>query len=177
LTTIIYKVTIQFIDDIPDDTNFKPVLISGSTSANYSNQKYLRLIDDHTAKGLYEIKYQAHCSPFEEALLVDNLLAVGHEEHFYLFNIVTNQNVLRLKMNGYFGHLYFDAELFYVADASGLHCIDKTGNIRWSNLGLAIDGVIVNEFTGDKIIGSGELDPPGGWEDFSIDKVTGIRTT
>jgi hypothetical protein len=169
LTTIIYKVTIQFIDDIPDDTNFKPVLISGSTSANYSNQKYLRLIDDHTAKGLYEIKYQAHCSPFEEALLVDNLLAVGHEEHFYLFNIVTNQNVLR--------HLYFDAELFYVADASGLHCIDKTGNIRWSNLGLAIDGVIVNEFTGDKIIGSGELDPPGGWEDFSIDKVTGIRTT
>lgn len=169
--------TIEFLDDIPDDTNLKPVLISGSTSAYYSNQKYLGVINGHTVTGLYEIKYQAHCNPFKEALLVDNLFAVGHEEHFYLFNIVTNQNVLRLKMNGYFGHLYFNAELFYVTDASGLHCIDKTGNIRWSNLGLAIDGVIINEFTGDKIMGRGELDPPGGWEDFSIDKATGFRTT
>ena len=169
--------TIEFIDDIPDDTNLKPVLISGLTSAHYSNQIYLKLSHNDTAAGLYEIKYEAHCSPFKEGLLVGNLLAVGHEEHFYLFNIVTNQNILRLKMNGYFGHIYFDAEHFYVADASGLHCIDNTGNIRWSNLGLAIDGVIVNEFTGDKIIGSGELDPPGGWEDFSIDKATGIRTT
>ena len=169
--------TIEFIDDISGETNLKPVLISGSISANYSNRKYLKLIDDHTATGLYEINYEAHCSPFKEALLVDNFLAVGHEEHFYLFNIVTNQNILRLKMNGYFGHLYFDAGDFYVADASGLHRIDKTGNIRWSNLGLAIDGVIVNEFTGDKIIGSGELDPPGGWEDFSINKATGIRIT
>jgi hypothetical protein len=169
--------TIQFIDDIKDNTNLKPVLISGSTSANYSNQKYLRLVDNETVTGLYEIKYHAHCSPFKEALLVENSLAVGHEEHFYLFNIVTNQNVLRLKMNGYFGHLYFDREFFYVADAKGIHCIDKTGNIRWSNLELALDGVIVNECSGDRIIGSGELDPPGGWEDFSLNKETGIRLT
>jgi len=169
--------TVEFIDDIPDDTNLKPVLISGSISADYSNQKYLKLSEDDTVSGLYEIKYQGHCSPFKEALLVDNLLAVGHEEHFYLFDRETNENVLRLEMNGYFGHLYFDTGLFYVADASGLHCIDKTGSIRWSNLGLAIDGVIVNEFTNNKIVGSGELDPPGGWEDFSLDKTTGIKTT
>ena len=169
--------TIEFIDDIPDKTNLKPVLISGSTSADYANQRYLKFSDDDNVTGLYVIKYQAHCSPFKEALLIGNLLAVGHEEHFYLFDNVTNESVLRLEMNGYFGHLYFDTGYFYVADASGLHCIDKTGNIRWSNLGLAIDGVIVNEFTDSRILGSGELDPPGGWEDFSIDKATGIKTT
>ena len=169
--------TLEFTDIIPDDTTLKPVLISGSTSTDYANQKYLTLSNDDTVTGLYEIKYQAHCSPFKEALLVDNLLAVGHEEHFYLFNIATNKNVLRLEMNGYFGHLYYDTGLFYVADSSGLHCIDKNGNIRWDNLGLAIDGVIVSEFTDSKILGSGELDPPGGWKDFSIDKATGIETT
>lgn len=169
--------SIEFIDNIPDDTNLKPVLISGSTSSEYSNQKYLKLIKDGTVIGLYEIKYQIHCSPFEEALLIDDLLAIGHEEHFYLFDKVINENILKLKMNGYFGHIYFDSGLFYVADASGLYCIDKTGNICWSNLELAIDGVIVNEFTHSKILGSGELDPPGGWEDFSLDKATGIKTT
>jgi hypothetical protein len=169
--------TINFSDDISEDTNLKPVLISGSKSAEYSNQEYLKLIEGRTLTGLYEIKYQAHCSPFKEALLVDNLLAVGHEEHFYLFDRTTNQNILRLELNGYFGHLYFDSELFYVADARGLNCIDKFGNIRWSNLGLAIDGVIVNEFTNTNILGSGEKDPPGGWEDFSLDKATGIKTT
>jgi hypothetical protein len=169
--------TLEFTDTIPDDTTLKPVLISGSTSTKYANQKYLTLSKDDTVTGLYEIKYQAHCSPFKEALLIDNLLAVGHEEHFYLFNIVTNQNILRLKMSGIFGHLYYDTGLFYVADSGGLHCIDKNGNIRWSNLGLAIDGVIVNEFTDSKILGSGELDPPGGWKDFSIGKATGIETT
>lgn len=169
--------TIEFIDDIPCDTNLKPVLISGSASTDYSNKKYLKLNKEDNMIALYEIKYQAHCSPFKEALLVDNLLAVGHEEHFYLYNNVTNENVLRLEMNGYFGHLYFDTGLFYVADANGLHCIDKTGNIRWSNSELAIDGVIVKEFHHGKILGSGELHPPGGWEDFSVDKATGIKTT
>ncbi len=167
--------TIQFIDDIKEDMNLKPVLISGSESSNYSNQTYLELRNSLTATALYEIKYQAHCSPFRQVLLVDNLLAVGHEEHFYLFNIEKNQNVLALKLNGYFGHLYFDEERFYIADAYGLFCIDKTGHIRWTNSGLAIDGVLINEFTDDRITGSGELDPPGGWENFSLDKATGIR--
>ena len=121
--------TVEFIDAIPGDLNLNPVLISGSISADYPNHTYLKFSKDECVTSLYEIKYQAHCSPFKQALLADNLLAVGHEEHFYLFDNVTNESVLRLEMNGYFGHLYFDDGLFYVADASGLHCVDKTGDI------------------------------------------------
>lgn len=167
----------EFRDTIPDNMTSKPVLISGSQSRQFSSQKYLALITDDTMTGLYEIKYEVHCSPFKEALQVDNLLAVGHEAHFYLFNIATNQNVLRLELNGYFGHLYYDTGHFYVADASGLHCIEKNGTVRWTNSGLAIDGVIINEFTNNKILGSGEFDPPGGWKDFTIDKESGVKTT
>ncbi len=167
--------TIEFIDNLPDDLILKPVLISGATSVDYSNHTYLKLSDADTTS-LYQIKYEVHCSPFKEALTVDNLLAVGHEEYFYLFDKLLNKNILQLKMNGYFGHLYFDTGHFYIADANGIHCIDKTGKIRWANSRLAVDGVIVNQFTDNRIIGSGELDPPDGWEDFILDKETGIDT-
>jgi hypothetical protein len=167
--------TLEFTDTLPDDSPLNPVLISGSMSTCLSEHIFLTLSEENTITRLYEIRYDVHCSPFKEALLIDNLLAVGHEEHFYLFNLITNENVLRLEMNGYFGHLYYDKEDFYVADANGLHCIDKHGEILWSNVGLAIDGVIINEFTDSKILGSGEFDPPGGWIDFSIDKSTGNK--
>jgi hypothetical protein len=169
--------TIEFIEDSSIETTLKPVLISGSISTDYSNQQFLKLSNDGTSEGLYEIRYQAHCSPFKEALVIDNLLAVGHEENFYLFNLAINQNILRLEMAGYFGHIYYDTDLFYVADASGLHCIDKNGSIKWSNTELAIDGVIVTKFTDSNVLGSGESDPPGGWKNFSIDRITGIITT
>lgn len=166
-------ITLEFTDTLPDNTPLNPVLISGSLSAACSNQCFLTLREGTTIKGLYQIKYEAQGSPFREALLADHLLAVGHEAHFYVFNIITNETVLRLDMNGYFGHLYHDHGIFYVADAHGLHCIDKNGEISWSNLELGIDGVIVHEFTDDNILGSGEFDPPGGWITFSIDKATG----
>ena len=146
--------TLEFTDTIPNDSILNPVLISGSNSTCYSNQIFLTLIEGNTLTRLYEIKYEVHCSPFKEALLIDNLLAVGHEEHFYLFDITTNQNIVRFAVSGYFGHLYYDNELFYIADASGLHCIDRNGKIHWTNAELAIDGVIVNEFTDNKILGS-----------------------
>lgn len=75
-----------------------------------------------------------------------------------------------------FDSLYSDNNLFYVADASGLRCIDKKGNILWTNPALGIDGVVIYEFTDNKILGSGEFDPPGGWEDFAIDKKTGLKS-
>jgi hypothetical protein len=168
---------LKFIDIIPNDTTLNPVLISGAVSAIYSNQIFLSLSEDDIIIKLYEIKYDVLCSPFKEALLIDNLLAVGYEQHFYLFDLIANENILRLEMNGYFGYFYYDKEFFYIADACGLYCINKNGRILWRNDGLAIDGVIVHEFRDNKILGSGEFDPPGGWVDFSIDNATGNKTT
>ncbi|MBL7997852.1 MAG: hypothetical protein JNL32_04345 [Candidatus Kapabacteria bacterium] len=170
------KMKLEFTNTISDDIKLNSVLMSGCMSADYSNQIFLTLSEDGTIMRLYKIKYERHCSPFKEALLFDNLLAVGHEEHFYLFDMTTNQNIVRLALSGYFGHLYYDNQLFYIADAHGLHCIDKNGEIHWTNLELAIDGVIVHGFTDNIILGSGEFDPPGGWVDFSIEKATGNKT-
>lgn len=167
--------TFNFADTFSDLT-LRPTLISGPDSKTLSNQIYLIIKNGSVPDKLYEIRYEAHCSPFKEAMIVDNLLAVGHEEYFYLFNLETNTNILRWKMEGYFGQLYFDADLFYIADAGGLYCIDKNGTIRWQNNNLGIDGVFISEFNENKITGSGEWDPPGGWRDFILDKATGFET-
>ena len=76
-------------------------------------------------------------------------------------------------MNGYFCHLYYDKEAFYITDAYGLYCINKFGEILWSNTTLGIDGVIVMNITDNEIFGSGQCDPPDGWIDFLLDRATG----
>lgn len=150
-----------------------PALISGIESAELDLRKYLVLEDHDGDERVFEIRYEYHCSPFKDAIVIDEILAVGYEVGFYLFNIATNQNLLALKVDGYFGYLYFDDNLFYVADMSGLYCINKTGLVLWHNTSLAVDGVIINTFTDENIYGSAEMDPPGGWKDFILDRKTG----
>ena len=60
-----------------------------------------------------------------------------------------------------------------MADAGGLFCINKAGTTLWRNKNLAMDGVIIHDFYENKILGSGEWDPTGGWRDFTLDKQTG----
>lgn len=166
--------TFEFRDSFPDDLNLSPLLISRDVSRDLNGRQFLIVIENDLSKSLYEIRYEYHCSPFKEALIVDNVLAVGFEEHFYLFDLGRKANMLAIKMEGYFGHLYADGNNFYVADAFGLYCIDKNASVKWHNASLAIDGVIVSEFFENTISGSGEWDPPGGWRDFVLNKQTGI---
>lgn len=148
-------------------------LISGEGSFQYANSEYLevRYTDDEK---VFRINFEYHCSPFKEAAILDNLLLVGHQEHFYVYDIKAKQNLLALKMEGYFGHLYVEDDIFFVADAYGLWCVNKQGKIVWRNGNLGIDGVLIEKLTNDKIQGSGEWDPPGGWKDFVVHKDTGV---
>ena len=118
--------TFDFTDKIPQDLNHQePILISGLDTLEFGGREYL--VINNNGMSLYEIRYEYHCSPFKQAIIVDTILAVGHEENFYLFDLLTKTNILRLKMEGYFGHLYINSDNFYVADAGGLYCIDKCG--------------------------------------------------
>src|SRR6266536_2496966 len=101
----------QFTAIFPDDLNLQPILISAHDSFDLSGRDYLISIQLDGAKSLYEIRYEHHCSPFKQAIIAGNTLAVGHEDYFYLFNLLTRTNILRLKMEGYFGHLYFENDL------------------------------------------------------------------
>ena len=150
-------------------------IISGEASFHFNLSEYL-IFQNGDEKRAFKIIYQCHCSPFKEAAIHKDLLLVGHEEHFYLYDLQAKQNLLVLMVEGYFGHLYIDENYFFVADAGGLFCIDTSGKIIWHNNQLGIDGVIIEKFTENLIQGIGEWDPPGGWKDFVLDKRTGKIT-
>lgn len=162
-----------FADEIPADIPTEPLLISGANSSSFDGKEFLLLHQNDDRIIVFEIRYEYHCSPFKAAILADHVLAVGHEGFFYLFNISTGKSLLSLKLSGYFGSLYLDSHLFYVADADGITCINKQGEILWDNHQLGIDGVLIESFTENKISGTGQWDPPGGWRKFMIEKETG----
>jgi hypothetical protein len=166
---------LEFIDTIPEGFTDAPVLISGASSTQLKQKQYLSLNDDGNVITIYEIRYEYRSSPFKQTELFSTIIAVGHEAHFYLFDIAKNTNIIALKLSGYFGHAYLDKEHIYIADANGIFCLGRDGCILWSNNKLGIDGVVIHEITDSEIVGSGEWDPPDGWEDFVIDKQTGTN--
>lgn len=166
---------IKFLESAPSNYSPSPILISGESSIEYPKKQFLSLKKGNEVLGIYEIRFEYNGSPFKQAEILNNILIVGQETHCYLFDFENNTLISVLKLSGYFGYIYIDKERVYVTDASGLYCLAQDGKIRWANKDLGIDGVIIHHFEDSKMYGSGEWDPPGGWEDFVIDKETGMK--
>jgi hypothetical protein len=166
---------IEFIENIPENHSEPPILISGEASIDFNGKQFLSLTKENGRFTIYEIRYEYHGSPFKQAEILNNILVVGHDEYCYLFDIGTKRQLKVLRLSGYFGHIYLEDEFIYVADAYGIYCLSKNGTKLWSNNELGTDGVIINDFCDAEIYGIGEWDPPGGWEDFIIDKKTGKK--
>lgn len=149
-----------------------PVLISGSSSERKNIREYL-VVQYNGEEEVYEIHLEHRCSPFSQIIRTDDLLAVGREDRFFIFQTRTRTLLLDLPMDGYFSSLHFEHDNFFVTDACSVYCIEKTGHVLWQNQQLGIDGVVIHDFTGNEIRGSGEWDPPGGWKDFVLNLETG----
>ncbi|TWF42586.1 membrane associated rhomboid family serine protease [Chitinophaga polysaccharea] len=162
-----------FSNVLPAD--YAPILISGEDTRALANFVYVVYEDADTGiKSVYEIRSQFHVGQYGwQAFLAGQLLVIGHEDFFYLYDLKQQSNLLRLELNGYFGQCREDNGHFFVTDSTGIYCIDKQGRVRWHNDNLAIDGVIINSFEGKHIKADGEWDPPGGWRPFVLDAATG----
>ncbi|RZK01427.1 MAG: hypothetical protein EOO46_20345 [Flavobacterium sp.] len=161
---------LQFSETIPFDN--KAILISGDKSKDFQNVVYL---SDEEKKDptILEIRFEYHCSPFKTALHVENLIAVGHENHFYLFDLENQISLLSQEIEGYFAGLYLRYNMFYVSGAYGIYAIDKNGNIAWANNSLGLDGILISQFTENELAGTAEQNPPGDWKPFTISRKTG----
>jgi hypothetical protein len=163
--------TFIFQSQIPSNFIGEPVLISGEDSLALTNIEYLV----SNERIVYEIRYEYKTSCFNDIKIFDGGLAIGHHEYFYLVDRASSEVLIKLKLSGYFGHMYYNDNLIYVADSSSLFCISMGGVVIWHTEGLAIDGVMINNFTNDTILGKGENDPPNGWEPFILDIKTGFK--
>ena len=166
--------TITFSSSLPVGSYDTVEVISGKESLNFAGSEYVVIQDEEISKA-YQIRYQYHCSPFKKAVIYGDLLLIGHEGHFYLYDLKSRQNVLTLELSGYFSDLCIHNDLFYVADAGTLFCLNPKGGAIWRHTNLGIDGVNIEKFTENEVYGSGEWDPPGGWVDFVLDIKTGDK--
>jgi hypothetical protein len=167
------EILFAFTEKLPNEFTGTPVVISGQGSIEEPKREYLLLKEHDTIQNVFEIKYLSSSGPYKEAMLLNNLLAVGHYQFLYLYNIIDNVSILRLELYGYFGHLYIHDKKLFAADAGKIYCFNDQGKLIWKNESLGIDGVYISKFEDKKIYGSGEWDPPGGWRDFILDKNNG----
>lgn len=163
----------EFSPIVPSEFKGSVKLISGDNTQVLLNISYLIWREGNSIQDVFEIRFEYHCSPFRQAFILEECLAVGYEEHFYLYDLKQDLNLTTIKMDGYFSKLYFDFDSFYVSSASSIYRVTKNGSIVWINTNLGIDGVLINRFDNGKIFGSGEWDPPGRWRDFILNKVDG----
>ena len=163
----------KFSPTILNDYKREIKIISGDGSLYSNGEEYLIITDDKDTVDIFKIKFSYSCSPFKEAQIINQILAVGHEQHFYLYDLTKSKNFMSYEVEGYFGGFYVNDGLFYVTDACGIHCIDNTGKLLWHNDNIAIDGIDISKFTDTEIQGNAELDPPGGWKGFILNKATG----
>ncbi|MEE1898483.1 hypothetical protein V1389_09060 [Flavobacterium rakeshii] len=158
----------NFHPSVPCDFNKQPVLISGKESLQFSNNEYLVVNDE-----VFEVRFRYFVSPFKEVIITENLIAVGFQDNFYLYDKIDKTTLLVFPLNGYFGGLRFHEQRFYICDMESLYCIDKSGELLWQSNSLAVDGLVIKDFTAHRITVQAELDPPGGWKDFILNKETG----
>ncbi len=145
-----------------------PCRIGGSPSGLSTPTQYFLLAD----AGQPVLRVDAYSSSdesfaFTEAIVWHDFLVIGWGDHVYLIH-VDSRSVIKCHLASYFGHLYPYDNYLLVASADRIWRIAPDASIAWRSDVLGIDGVIVNDVDGGIIDGSGEWDPPGGWQSFQI---------
>ncbi|MDC9817889.1 hypothetical protein PRK99_00705 [Pectobacterium polonicum] len=117
---------------------------------------------------------------FRECLLNENKIALLYGQHVHLFDTVSYE-VKSLYLHDYVGHLYplpaisssVLSNTFLVTTFLYTFLINVDSGIIWQSKQCAIDGVVIDDVQDNVIYGSGEWDPPGGWEPFRLSLSTG----
>ncbi len=168
---------VQFLPDVPADAA-EVYLISGDLSTRFRNRTFLvvpEIVNDVNRPIAFEIRYEYKSGPFKTAIRYGKFLAVGHEAWFYLFDLEKKEHALTINLNTYFSSVREHEDHLYVLSADGVYCVSREGVLIWRNTSLGIDGVIVDTFDEEYISGKAEWDPPDGWRNFKVKKLTGLE--
>lgn len=129
-----------------------------------------------------DIAATTECVCFQAVRSVGSKAFIGYGSRLFIVDLSTNEVVI-YEMDGYFSNLFDADDLNTTAEdfsvlassSSELFAFDLDGKLLWKAESLGIDGVIAEDATSTQINGSGEWDPPGGWEPFIVDRRTGKR--
>ena len=139
-----------------------------------SNCDFIIVTDLETEEPIISLKIESDYSAnFKQCQAVNDLIVIGYGNRFVIYDLVNRCKKFETSFDGYFSSFKIDGNDIFVASESDLLKINMNGTLEWTAEALGIDGVVISKITESKIFGEGELDPPGGWESFVINRKTG----
>jgi hypothetical protein len=108
----------------------------------------------------------------QDAIIWHGTLCIGFGDDVHLVSL-TDRSVVTIPLHGYFDGLHPSDEFLLIASQDRVFRIAPDRALTWTSDFVAVDGVIISDIEPDRITGSGEWDPPGGWRDFVLDTTTG----
>lgn len=183
MNAVVAGLTVRFLEPgFYKDPRVTSLEVNRRTVAEQPDYRAALFDDDKAVfyADIYLDADEADC--FREIELSRKAVVIGCGEHLHFIRL-DGFTLHSLRLNGYFGHLYpissdeytGFAGFLLVCSASSVCFIDPGGNIVWQSDMLGIDGVIIEDIKDGVIYGSGEWDPPGGWQPFSLDVNSGRR--
>lgn len=105
------------------------------------------------------------------------VLAIGFEHTVELVDPDSGDLVRAISLgNDMFGHFGpADGDVLYVLGWRDVVAIERTFDVKWRSMNVAVDGITWRGRDADRIQLSAEMDPPGGWVDVELDADTGRR--
>lgn len=124
------------------------------------------------AEPYLQVEVDSSMNPFDQALIYGKYLCLGVGERVYFLDL-EKAEYISIDVDCYFGYFYKHNQLLYITSASEVLVFDNDIHLLWKSEKLAIDGVVIKEFSEDCIYLSCEMDPPGGWIERKLDLRTG----
>ena len=154
----------------------KTIDLFGINSHSKADCEFVRIKSASTFEPIINLKVESDYSPtFKQSEVVDGMVIVGYGNRFSIFDLNYKETKVNLSFDGYFGSFKVDNREIFVSTDSEMINLTFQGIEKWKADNLAIDGIIISRITETEIIGSGEWNPPGGWESFVLDRNTGKK--
>ena len=106
-------------------------------------------------------------NPFNAECFFQQFFCIGNGDEVCFINLQTKE-VKTVLCDLYLGYFYVCKDKLFVASASRLLCFNSDCELLWQTEKLAVDGLLVDQFSEDSISVSCEIDPPDHWIKYRL---------
>lgn len=106
-------------------------------------------------------------NPFNAECFFQHYFCIGNGDKAYFVDLYTKE-IKTFSCDMYFGYFYIYQNRMFAASNARLSCFGSNCELLWQTKEIALDGVIVNEFSEDTLSVSCEIDPPSHWVQYRI---------
>lgn len=173
-------ISAEFIDSNLEGWNDRERILLGNKGSFNVPSAYVGVTIDGVQFQLIDLYAYDEYACFKSIKISGSVLVIGFGESVHFINMDT-RNSKSVKLDGYFGELYMPEDFdlnnnefnILVTSCEYLHHFGFSGEEFWKSELLGIDGVIVQDIKPPLIWVDGEWDPPGGWEQVTLNLSNG----